>query len=281
MSRLSLSGPYPAALCGPCSADGGTVSGSADRPQQTAEQIVDIPVSRGRDRRRLEGSLPRQSSTAANADIPVRGGLHGLLPGQRSTQRAVEQLVHSSSGGLQDFHLSQGSTASSSGPTDEAFTGVFFRIFPRIKESAASAASPSPIVPASVSSWTRAVYEDLDSADEPPTQQDKDEELLFEEEEDPTGWIESQSALGTSPSSGIGACAGPCGTSLLRPPRGGGRGGRRGRRGRRGGRRKLLSPLLYAPLVACGYDAVSKGSALPLRCLVLVCVHSRARHLRD
>ena len=77
------------------------------------------------------------------------------------------------------------------------------------------------------------------------------------------------------PSTGIGARAGPCGTSLLGPPRGGGRGGR----GRGGGRRKPLSPLLYAPLVACGYDAVGKGHALAFRCLALVCVHSRARHL--
>ena len=115
---------------------GGTIGGSADRLtlsslQQTAEQIVDIPVPRGRDRRRLQGSLPGQSSTAAgvvqSVDIPVRGGLRGFLPGQDS-QRTVEQLVVSSSGGLQDFHLSQGSTASSSGPADEAFT-VFFHTF--------------------------------------------------------------------------------------------------------------------------------------------------------
>ena len=73
--------------------------------QQTAEQIVDILVSRGRDRRRLQGSLPRQSSTAAgvqNVDIPVRGGLRGFLPGQVS-QRTVEQLVDSSSEGLKIF----------------------------------------------------------------------------------------------------------------------------------------------------------------------------------
>ena len=44
-------------------------------------------------------------------------------------------------------------------------------------------------MPASVSSWTRAAYEDLDSADEPATQQKEDEELLFEEEEDPSGWF--------------------------------------------------------------------------------------------
>ena len=51
-------------------------------------------------------------------------------------------------------------------------------------------------MPASVSSRTRAAYEDLDSADEPATQQDEDdellcEELLFEEEEDPSGWFVS------------------------------------------------------------------------------------------
>ena len=98
-----------------------------------AERIVDTPVPRGRDRRRLQGSLPRHSSTAAgvqNADIPARGGLHGFLPVQCSAQRTVEQLVDSSSGGLQDFHLGQGSTASSSGREDEAFS-VVFRTFPR------------------------------------------------------------------------------------------------------------------------------------------------------
>ena len=46
-------------------------------------------------------------------------------------------------------------------------------------------------MPASVSSWTRAAYEDLDSADEPATQQDEDEELLLEAEEDPSGWFVS------------------------------------------------------------------------------------------
>ena len=111
--------------------------------QQTAEQIVDILVPRGRDRRR-QGFLPGQSSTAAgvqNVDIPVRGGLRGFLPGQSSTQRAVEQLVDSSSGGLQDFHLGQGSTASSSGPADEAFTGGF-RTFHRIKKKCGVRSQP-------------------------------------------------------------------------------------------------------------------------------------------
>ena len=48
------------------------------------EHNADIPVPHGRGRRRLQGSLPRQSSTAAGSeqsvDIPVRGGLHGFLP---------------------------------------------------------------------------------------------------------------------------------------------------------------------------------------------------------
>ena len=114
-----------------------TVLSVAVLQQQTVVLAVDIPVPHGSGRRRLQGSLPRQSSTAAGAkqtvDIPVRGGLHGFLPRQRSTQRTVEQLVDRSSGGLQDFHLGQGSAASSSGPADEALTG-FFRTFPRPKE---------------------------------------------------------------------------------------------------------------------------------------------------
>ena len=98
-----------------------------------AEQIVDTPVPQGRDRL----PLPRQSSTAAgvvqNVDIPVRGGLRGFLPGQSSAQRTVEQLVDSSSGGRQNFHLGQGSAASSSGREDEAFSGVF-ALFPGPKK---------------------------------------------------------------------------------------------------------------------------------------------------
>ena len=95
---------------------------------QTAEQTVDIPSSRF--------SLPRQSSTVAGAeqsvDIPVRGRLHGFLPGQRSTQRT------------QDFHLGQGSTVSSSGPA-RLFHG-FFRTFPRpIKSAKVGARSRSEL----------------------------------------------------------------------------------------------------------------------------------------
>ena len=99
---------------------------------------------------------------------------------------------------VQGFSSGQSSTASSHFPAgveeraDEPGEG-FFLLFKKIKrKSAASAAVPSPRVPASVSSWTRAASEDLGSADEPATQQDEDEELLFEE--DPSGWFVSIAA---------------------------------------------------------------------------------------
>ena len=142
--------------------------------QRTVEQTVDIPASRGRGLRGgIEGFFPGQGSTAAVVDIPVpRGDLQGFFPGQ-------------------------GSTASSSHSLDaenEAGVGGF-RTFPRLKKSAASAAILSPIVPASVSSWTRAAYEDLDAADEPAELED-DAEPLIEEEEDPSGWSVAPSASG-------------------------------------------------------------------------------------
>ena len=60
---------------------------------RTMKEVIDVPVPRGRGRGRLQGSLPMRSSTAAGAvqsvDIPVRGGHHGFLPRQRSTQRPV------------------------------------------------------------------------------------------------------------------------------------------------------------------------------------------------
>ena len=142
--------------------------------QRTVEQTVDNPASRGRGRSGgLQGFFPGQSTTAAAVDISVpRGDLQGFLPGQ-------------------------GSTASSSHSPDaenEAGEGVF-RTFPRLKKSAASAAIPSPIVPASVSPWTPAAYEDLDAADEPAELED-DAEPLIEEEEDPSGWSAAPSASG-------------------------------------------------------------------------------------
>ena len=48
---------------------------------QIAEQIVDTPVPRGRDRRRLQGSLPGQSSTTS------------LSSGKRISERIMEQIV--------------------------------------------------------------------------------------------------------------------------------------------------------------------------------------------
>ena len=101
--------------------------------QQTVVQAIDVPVPH-RGGRRLQGSLSEQSATASGAeqiaDIPVRGGLHSSLPGQDPTASGVEQIVDVSSGGQQDFHLGQGSTASSSGAADEAFTGFFLHFSP-------------------------------------------------------------------------------------------------------------------------------------------------------
>ena len=194
---------------------------SVDFPEQTVEQIVDISPG---------GGLGKGSASSAGLPGSANQGVRGFLPGQSSTQRIVEHLVDSSSGGLQDFHLGQGSAASPSGPADEAFT-VVFRTFPRGKKCGVRSRPESQ----GARQWrpgTRDTYEDLGSADEPATQQDEDDELLLEEEEDPSGWFVSK-AGSVVLSTGIGARAGLCGTSLLGPPRGGGRGGGRGRRGGR------------------------------------------------
>ena len=117
-------------------------------------------------------------------------------------------------------------------------------------------------MPTSVSSWTGAAYEDLDSADEPATQQDEDETR-------PAGL--SRRAPLVVPSTGIGARA----RSLWHlPPGASSRRRKEEEEEEEEEKKKLLSPLLHAPLVACGYDAVGKGSALALRCLVLMLVHS-------
>ena len=151
-----------------------TVVSCSSLLQRTVEQTVDIPASRGRGRRGgLHVFFPGQSSTAAAVDIPVpRGDVQGFLPGQVSTASSSLSLVAENEDGK----------------------GVF-RTFPRGKKSAASAAIPSSIVPASVSPWTRAAYEDLDAADEPAEMED-DEEPLIEEEEDPSGWSVAPSASG-------------------------------------------------------------------------------------
>ena len=93
-----------------------TVSSVAVLQQQTVVRAVDVPVPH-RGGRRLQGSLPDQSATASEqiADISVRGGLHCSLPGTGSNS---VQIVDISSGGQQDFHLGQGSIASSSAAAD-------------------------------------------------------------------------------------------------------------------------------------------------------------------
>ena len=72
-------------------------------------------------------------------------------------------------------------------------------------------------MPASVSSWTRAAYEDLDSADE-PAELEEDVEPLIEEEEDPSGWSVSPSASGRPYFWHIGSRAGLCGAFRLGLP---------------------------------------------------------------
>ena len=92
---------------------------------QIAEQIVDTPVPRGRSERRVQGFLPRQSSTATlSAQFVFPSSA------KRTSERIEEQLVDTSPGGS----LAQGS-ASSAGPADEDFTG-FFALFPVRKKCA-------------------------------------------------------------------------------------------------------------------------------------------------
>ena len=92
---------------------------------QIAEQIVDTPVPRGRGQGRVQGFLPRQSSTATPSAE------------ERISERIVEQLVDTSPG----VGLGQGSS-SSAGPADEDFIRVFSHFSPWEK-SARAAASPS------------------------------------------------------------------------------------------------------------------------------------------
>ena len=105
-------------------------SGAHHFPAATAEQIIDIPVPR-RGSGGIQGFHPKQNPTALPEQIvefPVLGGLHGFTPGQ-------------------------GFPALLDAPSEH------FHGFSRTFESAASATSPSPIVPASGSSWTRAAYD--------------------------------------------------------------------------------------------------------------------------
>ena len=85
-------------------------------PLRIAEQIVGIPVPRGHGKRRVQGSLPRQSSTATPSSV------------ERISERMVEQIVDISSGG----GLGQG-LASSAGAADEDFAGGVSHFSPRKK----------------------------------------------------------------------------------------------------------------------------------------------------
>ena len=114
-------------------------------PLRIAEQIVGIPVPRGRGEGRVQGFLPRQSSTATPSAL------------ERISERIVEQIVDISPGG----GLGQG-FSSSAGPADEDFT-VVFRTFSLWGKSAQLGPHPSPRVPASVSSSTLAAQPVSDS----------------------------------------------------------------------------------------------------------------------
>ena len=92
-----------------------------------AEQIVGIPVHRGCGKRRVQGSLPRQSSTALPSSH------------ERISERIVEQIVDIPGGGLQDFRQGQSSSSSLHVPTgiseilDKPGEWVF-RTFPKNKK---------------------------------------------------------------------------------------------------------------------------------------------------
>ena len=92
-------------------------------PLRIAEQIVGIPVPRGRGKRRVQGSLPGQSATATHSS------------GKRISERIVEQIVDFPEQTVEqivDISLGDGlglGSASSAGAADKDFA-VFFALFP-------------------------------------------------------------------------------------------------------------------------------------------------------
>ena len=88
----------------------------------------------------------------------------------------MEQLVDSSSGGLQDFHLGQGSTASSSGPADEAFFRVFSHF--SLEKSAKVNRHSSARVPRHVSTSTLSAHQMAPGSSAVLGNQDKRTELI-------------------------------------------------------------------------------------------------------
>ena len=104
-----------------------------------AEQIVDIPVPRGRGvRGGLQGFPPRQSSTASGAeqivDFLVGGGLQGFSQdrGSRTANKIANILA---GGGLHGFLHDPGASSSSAVSREESGHG-FFRTFLQVKKSA-------------------------------------------------------------------------------------------------------------------------------------------------
>ena len=96
---------------------------------QIAEQIVDTPVPRGRGERRVQGSLPGQSTTATHSS------------GKRISERIVEQIVDFAEQTVEqivDIYPGDGlglGSASSAGAAHADLLG-FFRTFPPWKKSA-------------------------------------------------------------------------------------------------------------------------------------------------
>ena len=104
-------------------------------PLRIAEQIVGIPVPRGRGKRRVQGFLSEQSSTATSSSL------------ERISERTVEQIVDISPGG----GLGQG-LASSAGVADEDF--YFFALFPMDKSAECRAGGECAALGGHVSSST-------------------------------------------------------------------------------------------------------------------------------
>ena len=102
---------------------------------QIAEQIVDTPVPGGRGQGRVQGFLPRQSSTATpSAEERISERIveqFSPSSAKRTSERIEEQLVGTSPG----VGLGQGSS-SSAGPADGDFTGGFSHFFPWEKKCA-------------------------------------------------------------------------------------------------------------------------------------------------
>ena len=160
------------------SVSGGGHQGSLSGQGSVGEQIVDIPVPRGRGKRRVHGFLPEQSSTAQPVeqlvDIPSsRRGLYGSLPEQGTTAQTVEQIVDIPSGGV----CGPGSS-SAAAAADEDFTGVF-RTFPHGKK-VRSAGQVSADLPRHVSSSTPAAQPVSWWASLTPAQQPELEEARAE-----------------------------------------------------------------------------------------------------